>query len=329
KHGKIYQGDLTQENDPDPYLVLPHEKIEQALLQYALSTGKTTLIRPGKVVDVLTEADTITGVQYQCSEGLKQARGRLVVACDGYRSVIRERLKIEAKAKFYDHAYLGLEADRPPGYQDAMRIHLHKDGGVLLMPRPDRIGLGILVEPKSSAHWLQMNDKELNAQLTTRVPILAEVKIHRQGSHVYDLARAHAAKYVGHGAVIIGDAAHVTNPTAGQGMTMALGDAGALADLIGPARNLNPILKEFEALQWPTNEKIIRNSHILAKLYSLRGKRWDWVKKQFIRALANPFSQSLVNPIVRRFLVNKKQIKAHPPKPSPLPLEMTAKGIHP
>lgn len=333
KHGKIYRNALTKPNDPDPYLVLPHEKIEKALLQHALREGKTTLIRPGKVVDVIMDQDKITGVQYQSPEGLKQARGRLVVACDGYRSLVRTRLNIEAKAKFYDHAYLGLEADRPQGYQDAMRIHLHKDGGVLLMPRPDRIGIGMLVEAKSSPHWLQMNEAELQKQLASRVPILGTVKIHRQGSHVYDLARAHASKYVGHGAVIIGDAAHVTNPTAGQGMTMALGDAGRLADLIGPVLEsrqlkLNPTLQEFEATQWAVNDKLIRNSHLLAKLYALRGPRWDWLKTQLIRTLAAPISQPLINPIIRRFLVNKKEPNSLVQKVSPAVLEMPTKGMN-
>ena len=43
------------------------------------------------------------------------------------------------------------------------------------------------------------------------------------------------ARYVARGAALIGDAVHVTNPTAGQGMTMAIEDAAALARHVAPA----------------------------------------------------------------------------------------------
>lgn len=331
RYGPVFHTPLTTAKDSSPYLVLPHAKIEETLLEYALQSGQTRLIRPGKVVDVLRENDKITGVKYQSPGGLKEARARLVIACDGYRSVVRRALQIEAKAKFYDHAYLGLEAARPTGYQDAMRIHFHKDGGVLLMPRHDRIGIGMLVEPKSSSYWLQLSQEELQTQLATRVPMLKDVTLYRDGSHVYDLARAHATHYVRDGAVILGDAAHVTNPTAGQGMTMALGDAGKLAELIIPALesgavNLTPTLKEFEAHQWPINKALIRGSHRLAKLYSLRGRKWDWVKTQCVRALASPFAQPLVQPVIRRFLTQKKAPSA-PIFPSPR-RPLSSKEIH-
>ncbi|MBI3722620.1 FAD-dependent monooxygenase [bacterium] len=234
--GKLCELPLVQPRAQHPYLVLPHAKIEQVLLGQALAFGRTTLVRPAKAVDLLRD-DTgrVTGVRYETPRGTLESRARLVVACDGGRSIVRARLGIDVAARFYDHAYLGLEADRPASYENAMRVHFHEKGGVLLMPRPTRVGIGMLVEAGSGERWIRMSDDELRAKVCERAPILRDVAIHREGAHVYELARAHAPRYVQDGAVIIGDAAHCTNPTAGQGMTMALGSAGALADLVGPA----------------------------------------------------------------------------------------------
>ena len=102
------------------------------------------------------------------------------------------------------------------------------------VPRPRRVGGGVLVEADSAAHWLGMDDDQLSRELTHRVPLLKGMSLHRQGAHVYTLGCAHVSRYRASGAVLIGDAAHCTNPTAGQGMAMALTDAGALTEQIEP-----------------------------------------------------------------------------------------------
>ena len=145
-----------------------------------------------------------------------------MVAADGGRSLIRRALGIRARPFPYDHAYLGLEAERPAGYRNAMHLNLHAEGGVLLMPRRERSGVGVLVARGSSQRWCSSSDAELSRTLVQRAPILAGKRLFRQGSHVYSLTRAHAERYQAQGAVLLGDAAHATNPTAGQGMSQAL-----------------------------------------------------------------------------------------------------------
>jgi 2-polyprenyl-6-methoxyphenol hydroxylase-like FAD-dependent oxidoreductase len=46
--------------------------------------------------------------------------------------------------------------------------------------------------------------------------------LHLKGAHVYELTRAPCRAYAKDGVVLIGDAAHCTNPTGGQGIAMAL-----------------------------------------------------------------------------------------------------------
>jgi 2-polyprenyl-6-methoxyphenol hydroxylase-like FAD-dependent oxidoreductase len=308
RRGKACETPLTAPGD-DPYLVLPHARIEETLERCAVESGRVRLVRGAKVTDVVFEDDRARGARWEVDHEPFEARARLIVGTDGHRSVVRERLGIAAVARRYDHAYLGLEADRPAAYENAMRVHLHEEGGCLLMPRPDRVGIGMLVEAGSGPRWIGMSDDELRAMVVARAPILAGAAIHRRGAHVYELARAHALRYHARGAVILGDAAHVTNPSAGQGMTMALGDAGLLASLVGPAfergaRDLEPALRAFEAEQWPRNERLIKGSHRLAVLYAARGRLLTGLKLAAARALASPALRGITARVIASFLTD-------------------------
>jgi 2-polyprenyl-6-methoxyphenol hydroxylase-like FAD-dependent oxidoreductase len=76
---------------------------------------------------------------------------------------------------------------------------------------------------------------------------------------------------------LIGDSAHVVHPLAGQGINLGLGDAHALADLIGEARDPGDrlVLRRFErsraedifTLRWVTHGllRLFGADHGLAK----------------------------------------------------------------
>lgn len=298
RRGLLLEGPLVPAGVSDPYLVLPHAELERVLLEEALSRqsgGRASVLRPARLIDLVRDRrDRVTGVRVETRFGERDLRARLVVGADGQRSIVRDRLGVTSRRGDYDHAYLGLEADRPADYRDALRLHLHGEGGVLVMPRARTVGLGVLVDARSGPRWAGMEDDALARVLASRCPLLAGVPLHRGRSHVYELSWSHAARYHAHGAVLIGDAAHTTNPTAGQGMTSALGDADALADLLGPAlerapsaADLDLALAAYEACQRPVNARLVRQADALARLYAWRGSTGDLAKVVVARALGS------------------------------------------
>jgi len=304
-HGKVAEIPLAVAGEDNPYLVLPHAKFEDVLIAAATACERTRLVRPAKVVEVRHDGAHAI-LRYEAGDTGGQVRARLVVGADGHASLVRRTAGIAMPMHPYDHAYLGLEADRPSAYTNAMRVHFHADGGVLLMPRPTRVGLGVLVEAGSAPRWLGLSDAELQRLLVARAPILEGMRLHREGAQVYALARGHADRYVAGPLVILGDAAHVTNPTAGQGMAMALADAGLFADAVGPAlagaRDLDSALAEWQARQWSINQQLVRTSHLLALVYALRGPAWDRVKTGVVQALGPAAGTWLARPVIRNFL---------------------------
>jgi len=304
-HGKVTQVPLTTTGEDSPYLVLPHACFEDVLLTAAGTGARTRLLRPVKVVTV-EPWERGARVRYETGQGSGEVRARVVVGADGHASLVRRAAGIAMPTTAYDHAYLGLEADRPADYENAMRVHFHADGGVLLMPRPARVGLGVLVEAGSAAWWLSRSDDELARLLVARAPVLDGMRLHRAGAQVYALARGHAERYVAGPLVILGDAAHLTNPTAGQGMAMALDDAGTFGDTLGPALaaggDLATALAAWQTRQWPVNQRLVRTSHLLALVYALRGPGWDRVKIGAVRALGRAAGTWLARPVIRSFL---------------------------
>jgi len=312
---------VPEDAAPDPYLVLPHAEIERVLTEAALARG-AELIRGARVTGLLRADDRVTGVRLAVrgpdGPEPRELSARLVVGADGQGSAVRRALGIATDAVAYDHAYLGLEADRPTGYADAMRVHLHPDGGVLVMPRHDRVGVGVLVDAGTATRWRAMTDAKLGAVLAERAPLLKGARLRREGAHVYALTRSHAARYHAAGAALLGDAAHTTNPTAGQGMSSALADAGVLAEEVGPAlarghRRLDDALARYEATQRPVNARLVRQSDRLARLYARRGRTWDWLKAGLVLALANPLGERLTAPVLDAFL------EPAPAEPDPPP----------
>jgi 2-polyprenyl-6-methoxyphenol hydroxylase-like FAD-dependent oxidoreductase len=305
---RVYQSAITPANAPNPYLVLPHARLEAVLMERVLTLPNIHVIRPARVVKVLRDRKSarVCGLGLRIGADLQDVSCRLVIAADGQHSVVRRCVGIPCESFSYDHAYLGLEAERPSAYRDAMRLHFHTDGGVLLMPHPDHIGVGVLVEAGSAKYWLTMDESTLSAELTRRAPILQGMGLNVRGAHVYELSRGHAECYVKDGVVLIGDAAHCTNPTAGQGMAMALSDAGALAEAIVPdgvkdIHLLDGALARYQTRQWKSNQRLVRYSHWLARAYSLRGPTWTVVKLLAVMAVARPSMRGITAPLVARF----------------------------
>jgi 2-polyprenyl-6-methoxyphenol hydroxylase-like FAD-dependent oxidoreductase len=125
------------------------------------------------------------------------------------------------------------------------------------------------------------------AAVRRRSPLFAGCRAFARGAHLYKLCRAHAPRYFARGAALLGDAVHVTNPTAGQGMTMAFEDAAALAGCVGPAlaagrrgAALDAALRAYERERRPANAALIRWSHWMSLFYALGGLPGDWLRRR-------------------------------------------------
>ncbi|MCR8657749.1 FAD-dependent oxidoreductase [Paenibacillus endoradicis] len=286
---------------------IPHREIEQGLLDWANKHDHIKIMR-GTSVEHLTynEHCNVNGIVMKSGNEHITCRAKIVIAADGGLSSIRKELNIPAERIVYNHELIVLHMPRPEWFKGDLRtqVHLHRDGAVVLIPLPDQqMRITVVVPLGKSAEWRKFTDEELLKNLIKRVPSLKNVDIKREGEHIYKMVRMHADTYSSKGAALIGDAAHLTHASSGQGMNMAIQDADVLSKLL--ARHLHnkieldEALKLYEQVRKPINEDIISRSNFMSSVVftpnklAHTGKMFGMFTTRFIPGLRYKISSKI------------------------------------
>lgn len=297
--GLLFEGSLARPGSP-PYLVLPHPRIEAALASAARATGRVEVRYDCRADSLIEENGRVRGLRI-VKDGIAQdVTASLVVGADGSSSMLRGVLGIDLPTKAYNHGFFIVDVDRPEGYEDAMRVELCDEGNILVVPQDgNRVGLGVLVHSRDEKLFRAGAIEDKLAAIGRRTRLLAG-RTAFPGAHLYKLWRGHAPRYVARGAALLGDAVHATNPTAGQGMTMAIEDAAALAKHAGPvlaagnsAADLPAALAAYERERHPRNAVMIRWSHWLSCFYAFDNRFSSTVRRRLFRFGGTSFGQQV------------------------------------
>ena len=280
----------------DPYLVLPHPKIERAFVEGAVATGQVEICYGMRVVSLVVEEGRVRGVAVEDRDGTKQQiRCRVVIGADGMKSTVGAELGIVMQREQYNHSLFIVAVDSPPDMQDVLRTEMHPDGGVLAVPAVNRLGLAALIRREHEYQFRSGSIEQKYAHIEHRSPLLAGRCPSAEGAHLYKLWRAHAPRYSARGAVLLGDAIHLINPVMAQGMTMAIEDAAALANRLGPAleigasvTGIDDCFAAYERERRPYNAAVIRSSHWISRLFALGGPCGDIFHRSAFELAASP-----------------------------------------
>lgn len=297
--GLLLEAPLVPPGARYPYLVLPHPDIERVLAEAAMATSRVDVLYRRRVTRLVEEGGRVVGAAIASDDGGPEeiVRASLVVGADGSSSAVRRELGVPLLRVPYDHSFFVIDMERPPHYEDAMRIELHPRGGILVVPSAsgDKVALAVLVREAEEDLFQRGDLADKVAEIGSRSPLLAGLRVFPKGAHLYKLSRGHAPRYVERGAALLGDAVHVTNPTAGQGMTMAIEDAAALARHLGPAlergargSTLDPYLRDYERERHPRSEALIRWSHWMSRFYAMGGPVGDALKRGLFTFAGSP-----------------------------------------
>ena len=173
-----------------------------------------------------------SGVEATLSDG-RILSARLLVGCDGGKSPTAARAGIRSVGWDYAQSSLvcALEHDRPHGGV-AHQLFL-PEGPLAILPLTGNRSSIVWTERRATAEALQAgSDAAWLDRLRPRFgSFLGDIRLAGK-RHVYPLRLRVAERMVAPRTALLGDAAHVVHPLAGQGLNAGLKDTAALAEVL-------------------------------------------------------------------------------------------------
>lgn len=164
----------------------------------------------------------------------------LLIGADGARSRVRDAAGIAATRRDSGHHALvaTIETEQPHGA--CARQVFMESGPLALLPlfgeQDRRCSIVWSAWPHRIEELMALEDAAFSAALTQATgDALGEARVLGPRA-VFPIEERHASSYVSLELALIGDAAHVIHPLAGQGINLGLLDAGILAEELGRAR---------------------------------------------------------------------------------------------
>jgi 2-octaprenyl-6-methoxyphenol hydroxylase len=227
---------LNFSGDLEPGEPFAHMVVSDALIAalYQACRARKVECQP---VTILSARASGAGVTVLLSSGEKRSV-RLLVAADGARSLLREQAGIATVGWDYHQSGIVATVAHERDHQGRAEEHFLPAGPFAILPLCDRHGRGRL----SSIVWAEGTATARRLIGLEAAPFQREL-VQRFGHHLgavtvvgqpqaYPIGFQIARQFVGQRLALVGDAAHLIHPIAGQGLNLGLRDVAALAEII-------------------------------------------------------------------------------------------------
>jgi 2-octaprenyl-6-methoxyphenol hydroxylase len=203
------------------------------------------LVERAKADGVVLRADAVTGfeatadrIDVHLSAGAAIA-AKLLVAADGARSAIRETAGIRSVGWNYDQAGIVTTVAHERDHHGRAEEHFLPAGPFAILPLKGKRSSIVWTEEKRAAERIvALPDNGFHAELERRFGLkLGDIQV-AGPRRAYPLGLSMARSFIAERLALIGDAAHVIHPIAGQGLNLGLRDVAALAEAVVDAARL-------------------------------------------------------------------------------------------
>lgn len=229
-----------------------------------------------------------------------QLKTKLVIGADGANSFVREQAFIDYDILDYQQAGLTCAIRTTQPHRYVARQIFHPTGPLAFLPMAS-------LNPQQAEHWISivwtlpddyadeyasLNDVDF-CQLLTREShhMLGEI-IEATPRAKFPLKARAAQRYVKEGLALIGDAAHVIHPLAGQGVNIGCLDAAVLCDVLLQDKKRGvwahqQTLKRYEHTRQGQNDAMMHSMSMIGFLETAEFFPMIWARNFGLKQVEN------------------------------------------
>jgi 2-octaprenyl-6-methoxyphenol hydroxylase len=212
--------------------------------------------------------------------GCDATAASLLVAADGARSRLRECAGIATHGWSYGQSAIVATVAHERDHDGRAQEHFLPGGPFAILPLRDRRCSIVWTERSADADRIvALSDDEFHAELEQRFGLrLGDIAVvgGREGRRVHPVGLWVARRFVAERLALVGDAAHVIHPIAGQGLNLGLRDVAALAEAVVDAVRLGldpgdaAVLERYERWRRFDTMTMSVSTDVLNRLFSNR-----------------------------------------------------------
>ncbi|NOQ37033.1 MAG: 2-octaprenyl-3-methyl-6-methoxy-1,4-benzoquinol hydroxylase [Methylococcaceae bacterium] len=264
---------------------------------------------------------SISKIDYSLTETLielddgQQLKTKVLVAADGGQSRVRQTVGLGVTSWDYEQHALVIYVETDYPQQDITWQRFTPSGPQAFLPLTDNYGSLVWYNSADEVRRLKaLSHEALKQELTAAFPDCLGELTQILAVASFPLKRQHAQHYVKQGVALVGDAAHMINPLAGQGVNIGLLDAAALAEVLIEAANNKEdiadvsVLKRYEDLRRNENLKMMTVMDAFYRLFSN-----DIAPVKFLRNLGLGLAER-VSPLKNRVMKAAMGLEGKLPK---------------
>lgn len=296
-------------DDGEPFASMaPQGALLQALRDAAAAQGVT--MRAAAV----THCETMTArIHVTLSDGAV-IHAALLCACDGGASPIRRMAKIDVVRWSYEQSGLVTTIAHERPHHGRAEEHFLPSGPFAILPLPgDQSSIVWSERNENVEGLLSLDDEDLLAEIEKRFGLKLGAISMRMRPKAWPLNFQMARHFIAPRIALVGDAAHVIHPIAGQGLNLGLEDIAVLAELITEQATLGLDLGAHDMLE--TYERARRTPTVAMAVVTDGLNRLFSNDHPALRAMRD-FGLGLVDrmPSLKQRFIREAAASAHSPR---------------
>ncbi|HWB48371.1 MAG TPA: UbiH/UbiF/VisC/COQ6 family ubiquinone biosynthesis hydroxylase [Stellaceae bacterium] len=215
--------------------IVENRVLRRALFTHGRNLPSLAVMAPHRLGAVTAEGD---GAVATLADGTR-VHARLVAACDGKDSALRQAAGIRtAEWRYQQTGIVTTVAHERPHGGIAIE-HFLPAGPFAILPMTGNRSSIVWTENAALApHLMALPDAEFAVELATRFGDFLGAVEPIGPRWAYPLSLMQAERYIDRRLALVGEAAHVIHPIAGQGLNVGIRDVAALAEAVIDARRL-------------------------------------------------------------------------------------------